>query len=255
MPPSVELNLTPDTRWTLDAEDLVPMTAAAGFSGLGMKGAKITADAPAIYASAGIRCHEVMALLITDDDEATLNWAQRLTDSAAIVGAPWIVTTFVADIDERRLELIERCAAMFADAGAGMAVEFSPAGSVSSINEGLAIVDVVGTDRARLLVDSWHFHVGASTWEDLANLRPEQLAYVQFNDVKPPSSDDLMVETMERRAMPGDGVVDLDRFATTLLEGGFKGVVSVEVLNRELCQLPVPEFMRRAYDSSARYWR
>ncbi|OAA27452.1 hypothetical protein UG55_1008103 [Frankia sp. EI5c] len=30
--------------------------------------------------------------------------------------------------------------------------------------------------------------------------------------------------------------------------------MSVEVLNRDLRALPVPEFARRAYESSARYW-
>jgi len=251
---AVELVLTPDTRWPVDVDDLVAMTAAAGFSGLGMTGAWITADTAAAYEAAGIRCHEVMALLITDDDEATLNWAQRLAHSAALVAAPWITTVFVAGIDARRLELVSRCAAIFADAGVGMAVEFSPAGAVTSITEGLAIVDAVGADRAALLVDSWHFHVGPSTWGDLERLRPEQLASVQFSDVQAPLSDDVMAETMERRVMPGDGLADLDRFATTLLEGGFDGLVSVEVLNRELRRLPVPEFVRRAYESTVRYW-
>jgi sugar phosphate isomerase/epimerase len=188
---AVELVLTPDTRWPVDVDDLVAMTAAAGFSGLGMTGA-------------------------------------------------WITTVFVAGIDARRLELVSRCAAIFADAGVGMAVEFSPAGAVTSITEGLAIVDAVGADRAALLVDSWHFHVGPSTWGDLERLRPEQLASVQFSDVQAPLSDDVMAETMERRVMPGDGLADLDRFATTLLEGGFDGLVSVEVLNRELRRLRYP---------------
>jgi hypothetical protein len=30
--------------------------------------------------------------------------------------------------------------------------------------------------------------------------------------------------------------------------------VSVEVLNRELRTLPVPEFARRAHDAAARFW-
>jgi sugar phosphate isomerase/epimerase len=252
--PSVELVLTPDTRWTRSVDDLVPMTAAAGFTGFGMTGARITAETPAIFEAAGIRCHEVMALLITDNDEVTLNWAERLAHSAALVSAPWITTVFVAELDERRLHLVERCAAIMAEAGAGMAVEFSPAGSIRSIREGLAVVEAVGADRAGLLVDSWHFHVGSSTWEDLEQLRPEQIAHVQFSDVQAPISANTMDETMERRVMPGDGLADLDRFATTLLEAGFDGLVSVEVLNRELRELPVAEFIERAYRSSVGYW-
>jgi len=46
-----------------------------------------------------------------------------------------------------------------------------------------------------------------------------------------------------------------DRFASSLLDRGWAGLVSVEVLSAELRQLPVSEFARWAYQSTARYWR
>ena len=64
-----------------------------------------------------------------------------------------------------------------------------------------------------------------------------------------------MDETLNRRAMPGDGDFELERFASTLLERGWQGLVSVEVLSRDLRQLPVDEFAGRAYETTARYWR
>jgi sugar phosphate isomerase/epimerase len=150
--------------------------------------------------------------------------------------------------------LVKSCAAMFADAGARMAVEFSPLGSVASIRDGLQVVAAAGTDRAGLLIDTWHFFSGDSTWEDLAEVPLELIGYVQFDDALPRISEDPMDETMNRRTMPGDGTFDLERFATTLLARGWSGLVSVEVLNRDLAKLPVAEFARLAYTSSARYW-
>jgi sugar phosphate isomerase/epimerase len=111
-----------------------------------------------------------------------------------------------------------------------------------------------GPDRAGLLVDTWHFFSGDSTWEDLAEAPLEMIAHVQFDDALPRLSEDQMDETMNRRAMPGHGTFDLERFATTLLARGWSGLVSVEVLSRELARLPVAEFARLAYASSARYW-
>ncbi|NUU23135.1 MAG: sugar phosphate isomerase/epimerase, partial [Streptomycetaceae bacterium] len=93
-----------------------------------------------------------------------------------------------------------------------------------------------------------------STWEDLALVRPEQIAYVQFCDAPLPESDSMWRETLHRRVMPGDGVFELERFASTLMESGFDGIVSAEVLNAELRELPVAEFARRAYESTSRYW-
>jgi len=47
--------------------------------------------------------------------------------------------------------------------------------------------------------------------------------------------------------MPGDGTFEFERFAATLLDRGWLGTVSVEVLNAGLRRLPVPEFAELAY--------
>ena len=57
---------------------------------------------------------------------------------------------------------------------------------------------------------------------------------------------------MHRRVMPGNGTFELKRFATTPLDFGWSGTVSVEVLNVGLRRLPAPEF---AYRTAARNWR
>ncbi len=54
-------------------------------------------------------------------------------------------------------------------------------------------------DTAGLMIDSWHFSFGDSTWKDLASVPLEKVAYVQFADGLAPVSADLMRETMDRR--------------------------------------------------------
>ncbi|OHV29010.1 MULTISPECIES: sugar phosphate isomerase/epimerase family protein [Pseudofrankia] len=251
---AVELALTPDSRWDIDTDGLVRAARDAGFSALGIPAGRVNTEAAASFASAGLHCHELLALVIAEDETATVFSAQRLAEAAAVIGARWVNAVFRVGLTDETAKVIERCAAILAEAGAGMAVEFSPLGPVTSIRTGLEVVAAAGTDRAGLLIDTWHFFLGDSTWEDLAHVPLEQIAYIQFDDAPVPESDNLMRETMHRRVMPGDGVFELDRFASTLLDRGFDGVVSVEVLNRELRALPVPEFARRAYASSARYW-
>ena len=63
-----------------------------------------------------------------------------------------------------------------------------------------------------------------------------------------------MFETQDRRVLPGDGEFDLSRFAATLLDRGWDGTVSVEVLCADLRGTPEPEFAAMAYRSTARYW-
>ena len=172
-----------------------------------------------------------------------------------MIGARWVSTTFRPPLTGETDALVERCAAMFAEAGAGMAIEFSPLGPVPTIRAGLDMVKTAGIERAGIVIDSWNFSFGDDNFDDLANVPLDQIAYLQFADALAPVSDNLMDEALNRRAMPGDGILELHRFASTLMERGWDGVVSVQVLSVELRRLPVPEFARLAYDSTARYWK
>jgi sugar phosphate isomerase/epimerase len=194
--------------------------------------------------------------VFTDDEVAMTASAQDLAEAAEKIGAPWILTVFAAPLTVETEKVLQRCAAVFADAGAGMAVEFSPLGPISSIRKGMDVVQAVnrGAGRAGLMIDSWHFCFGDSTWDDLAQVPLDDIAYVQFADALAPESKSLARETMHRRALPGEGVLDLDRFATTLLERGWEGTVSAEVLSAELRALPVDTLVRRIYDTTAPFW-
>jgi sugar phosphate isomerase/epimerase len=251
---SVELGLTPDARWDIDVAGLVAAAGSAGFSALGMAAARADAACAAALAAGGLRCHELLALVLSADEEATLRRARRLAEAAAAVSAQWVLTTFAAPLDRQTEPLVERCAAMFAEAGARMAVEFSPLGPVPSISAALAVADAAGPGRAGVVIDTWHFFRGGSAWDQLQRVPLDRIAYVQFCDAPVPVSEDGIHETMHRRVMPGDGTFQLDRFASILLDRGWAGLVGVEVLSAELRELPVPEFARRAYESTTRYW-
>jgi sugar phosphate isomerase/epimerase len=252
---TVELALTPDSRWGLDAPALAAIAKGAGFSAVGLGVSLADGAAAAALTANDIRCHELLALVLGRDDDANLRHAQALAEGAATVGAEWVLTTFGVPLTSDSAKAMARYAAMFAEAGAKMAAEFSPLGKVTSIPAALAVVEAAGADRAGVMIDTWHYFRGDSTWEDLETMPLERIAYVQFADAPKPASDDAMDETMNRRVMPGDGAFDLTRFASTLLERGWQGLVSVEVLSHDLRRLPVPEFARMAHETTARYWR
>ena len=117
------------------------------------------------------------------------------------------------------------------------------------------VIDAAGIKRSALMVDTFHFCRGESTWDQLESLPLEALGYVQFDDALPPETDDVMHETTNRRTMPGDGEFPLERFATTLTSRGWSGLVSIEVLSAELRLLDIATFARRAHESTAPYWR
>jgi sugar phosphate isomerase/epimerase len=251
----VQLALTPDGRWGYPTAELVSAAGAAGFNAVGINADRVDEAAVASYRSAGLLCHEVLALIVGDDETATLTAARRLADAAGAMRATWVLTVFTAPVSATE-QLIRDCAAIIADAGAAMAVEFSPLGPVSSINAGMDAVRAASRGgRAGLMIDSWHFCFGESTWHELAAVPLDDIAYVQFTDALVPESRERLVrETLHRRALPGQGVLDLHRFAATLRDNGYDGIVSVEVLSAALRELPVDALVERLHDATAPYW-
>jgi sugar phosphate isomerase/epimerase len=249
----VRLALTPDGRSDIAAADLVSAAAAVGFTAVGINADRVDAAAVEAYAATGVGCHELLAFIVGDDESATMASAERLADRARTIGAEWVLTVFTANVPTER---ITRCAALFDDAGAGMAVEYTPLGAIPLISDGMEFVRAARrTARAGLMIDSWHFCFSDNTWEDLAALPLDDIAYVQFTDALQPEYRDRMIrESLHRRALPGDGILELNRFAATLLERGWDGTVSVEVLSAPLRQLTVEVLVQRLYSAAAPYW-
>jgi sugar phosphate isomerase/epimerase len=249
----VQLALTPDGGWDFATADLVSAASAAGFTAVGINADRVDAAAVEAYAAAGVRCHELLALVVGDDESATMASAEQLADRAHAVGAEWVLAVFTAKVPPQR---IRRCAKLFDDVGAGMAVEYSPLGAIPSIRDGMEVVQAASRSaRVGLMIDSWHFCFSDNTWDDLAPVPLEDIAYLQFTDaLEPESRERLVRETLHRRALPGEGILELHRFAATLLDRGWDGTVSVEVLSAELRELPVDVLVGQLYATAAPYW-
>ncbi len=250
----VELALTPDTRRPLEAGVLVEAACAAGFSAVGMVSGRFGADVADLLAGAGLCCHELLGLQVGDDPDATIATAERLADEAASVGATWVLTTFQVPLDDGVADVIARCSALFDAAGSGMAIEFSPLGPVPTIADGLAATAAAGSARAGIVIDSWNFCFGPSTWEDLEQVPLDRVAYLQFADALAPLGVVNMDEAMTRRAVPGEGILELERFASTMRARAWDGIVSLQVLSDELRSLPVDEYTRRVHEAACSYW-
>ena len=63
-----------------------------------------------------------------------------------------------------------------------------------------------------------------------------------------------MDETVNRRTWPGEGELELTRFARTLLDRGWRGPVAVEVLSAQARTLSIEDYARRAHDTTVPYW-
>ena len=206
--------------------------------------------------SRGMECWEMAALNLTEHDE-TLAATRRVAELAAILRPQWILTNVGAPIDGALCETFAIVCDLLAEVGARPAIEYLPFTPANSIATAKVLVDHVGTDRARILFDTWHHFRGPDTDADLEAADVELIAYVQFDDAQPMTGADLVEETIHRRTFPGDGEFDLVGYCDRITAKGWDGVVSVEILDsawRDGSAGSLQQFAQRAYDSSARFW-
>jgi sugar phosphate isomerase/epimerase len=200
----------------------------------------------------GVRCYEIAALMVgTDDADAQ---ADQIAAYASVLRPDWILTNVMAPVNDHVRDEFARCAAVLADAGARLAVEYLPWTPVRSVTEAHDLVASVPETGAKVLPDVWHHFRGPDTWAELDALPLDAVAYVQFSDALPMTSDDLVDETVSRRVFPGDGEFDLDTYCQHMRAKGFDGVVSIEVLNSTYRDMDPDEFARRAFAAARRYW-
>lgn len=207
-------------------------------------------------AELGLRCPEIASLMLGPDpaeNEAQLVAFEPLVRA---LRPDWILVNASLPSDSAQLAgEFRRAADRLGPLGAGLAFEYLAITPIDSITGTLELLDRAGATNAGVLVDTWHFFLGPGRWEELAELPLDRLAYVQFDDHPAIASDDLREETLHRRVFPGEGLFDLDRFSRVLRARGFDGLVSVEVLSQAWRGGDVEAFAKRAFQTSAPYWR
>jgi sugar phosphate isomerase/epimerase len=211
----------------------------------------------ALIDRAGMRCFEIAALAIYEDRGTTLGGARELARVARALRPDWVMANSFAPFATPGIpELVDECAALLADAGTGLGWEYLPFTPMASIGQTLEFVHrcrAVGA-RAAVIVDTWHVFRGPDGLDGLSQLKLDDIAYVQFDDALPVGGDDLMEETLHRRAMPGAGEFPLAEFCDRARSRGYDGPVSVEILNAEWRARPLPEFVAATYDATRRFW-
>ncbi|MCF2532456.1 sugar phosphate isomerase/epimerase family protein [Yinghuangia soli] len=209
-----------------------------------------------LLGDAGLPCYELVSLSIGADADATARSLANVLRLAPILGAQQILAVATGPAEAVAANT-RRCVEALDDAGLGFALEFLPTRDIDSIGEALRLAELAApADPAafRLVVESWHFFRGPSTWRDLSELPVDRIGFVQFADAPEMVSADLHAESMGRRVLPGEGVLDLAGFCDALVGKGYDGVVSVELLSDAWRQAPLDDFAAATLLSTRAAW-
>jgi sugar phosphate isomerase/epimerase len=150
---------------------------------------------------------------------------------------------------------LKACCEILAASGVRMALEFMPYGSLATLRDAIDVCDAVGWARCGILLDSWHFLNSGAPWADLKVLNADQIPLLQINDAPPPIGSDLRYESRFRRVPPGEGTFALDQFVAAVMNTGFDGIVSPEVLSTALIHAPLEQGAQGLMDSLVRSWQ
>lgn len=201
----------------------------------------------------GIPCAELVPLSLSGNDDTSRRATDICTRLAPVLGAT-VVQAVVRDAPADAAANTRAAVERLADLGIGVAVEFIPTITIDSLAAVLELIERVDHPSLTTVIDSWHFFRGPSTWDDLDAFPLERIGFLQFDDAPPLVGDDLGMELMNRRVLPGEGELDLDRFCRALVAKGFDGLVSVEVLSEEWRARPAADLVQASLAPTRAYW-
>ena len=240
----------PELEPAAGLEELLEAAAAAGFRAVGLDdlivAGRSTDEVAALLRSHGLTCTDVGVLRVSEG--AVREQCKSLAALATATGAPVCIAAISTRTDSS-LDDLRTGAAILAEAGVRVALEFLPYGGLRNLAEGIDVCSSVGWERCGLLVDSWHFFRGGEDWPLLRSLAAEQIALVHLNDAPAPIGD-LVYESRFRRLPPGQGTFALADFVETLDDLGYDGVISLEVLSAALRSRPPAEGARELHEAA-----
>lgn len=166
---------------------------------------------------------------------------EELSSIAAAVGCPCIVVvpgplpkggaTRENVIDESIKVLNELCD-ISAEHNVALAFEFlgQPDCSVPTLDLAAEIVREVNRKDLGVVIDSFHFYVGNSTFDMIEALDPKLIQIFHIND-----AEDLPREQLEdrHRLLPGLGILPLREMLSSFRKIGYDKVASVEIFRPE----------------------
>jgi sugar phosphate isomerase/epimerase len=106
--------------------------------------------------------------------------------------------------------------------------------NLSKLSEAVMVAVECGHPKACILADAYHLYKGGSDPNGLKLLGPQSMFNFHINDY--PATPNRHDITDAHRVFPGDGVAPLKEILRDLLAIGYRGVLSLELFNRDYWQ-------------------
>jgi sugar phosphate isomerase/epimerase len=258
-------------EWSLfDWPDRCAAAGTVGFSGLGIWHADLQHvletqslhQMKQVFDDNGLRYLELEFLMdwFLDADDQRRQDSDRiravLFGAANVFDAHHIKVGNIPGVPCELSQLTERFGELCVDAAehtdAKIVYELMPFDTnVRSLDSALAVVAGAAAPNGGIAIDTWHMSKLGIAPDDLRRIPPEYLSWVELSDGLLEDMDDAVDETVNHRALPGEGEFDLRAYIEACTDHGYSGPWGVEVLSDELRSNPIDVIFRRAYETTA----
>ena len=246
--------------------DRAAAAARAGFAGIGL-GSDDLAHIAQQYSARDIRMVLADHGLVQNEIEVLLDWfcdgeRRAKSDRARRFMLEWAGALGLRHIKigvdlmggQWPLEqMIESFAGLCDDAaavGAGICVELFPESNIAELDTAMAIIQGAGRGNGGLCLDIWHMTRGHVDFTAIAGLPANAIMHVELDDGPAVQTGTILEETIERRALPGEGAFDLDGFIRSVEATGYRGLYGVEILSDAQRRAPLADAAQRAADTT-----
>lgn len=250
----MQLAINGATTMTADLETDIRSAAAAGFELVELRSNKLydylatrsVDDLRALLAETGIGVLSINTLehitWRSDEDYAAIKEeCARLSEISQAIGCPYVLSVPGSlrqgpKTDEETIEESVRVLNELADIAEpyGIKIGFEFLGeagnSVTTLDLGSKIVDLVDRESVGNVIDTYHFYAGSSSFDALENLDPRKLFIFHINGAEDLPKDQL---NDSKRLYPGEGILPITEMKAILDKIGYEGPASVEIFRPE----------------------
>jgi len=164
-----------------------------------------------------------------DDLKAKCELAQIL-GADKIVLVPAMTTKPTEDDYKRGLDNVREAADISGRFDVALAFEFSKFFTfANTLSTGITFVRAANHPHVRLMIDTYHFWIGPSKFEDLELLRDGELLHMHFEDTPREPVRELLEQ--RHRVLPGEGVAPLKKIVEAVKRKKYAGALSVELMD------------------------
>lgn len=160
----------------------------------------------------------------------------RLLGADRIVLVPAMTAKPTEDDYKRGIDNLREAGEAAGQFGVSVMFEFSRFFTLAtSLSTALMFVRGAQHPHVRLMMDTYHFWIGPSKFEDLDQLRDGELLHLHFEDTPREPPRELLEQ--RHRVLPGDGIAPLKKIVEAVKRKGYAGALSVELFDPAFQQM------------------